>query len=287
MVSSAMALTPLIKEEKMTTFMTRGGHRIRYVDKGEGKPVVLIHGWSGSSENFVFLKKDLLKNHYRVIAVDLRGHGESDVPETPPLIEDLADDVHELIQHLRLSEFSLLGYSMGVFVSFEYILKYNPNNIKHLILVDMTPKLIADKKEATGLYHAGVVEEEVPAFLDEMRDDFTKWWFGFFKKVSLLPMTPENEKIATEALGDYDLDVLVTLFQDMFAKDYRQKLKDVKVPTTLIYAEPGSLYSINDALAMKRALPQLKLVPIANSTHLLVLTHPEPFAKAVLDALKI
>ncbi len=270
----------------MSTFTTTGGHRLHYIDKGKGEPVVLVHGWSGSTANFVFLKKDLLKAGYRVIIVDHAGHGASQVPETSPLIEDLADDLHELIDSLQLEEFTLLGYSMGVYVSFEYLLKYAPKNVKRFILVDMTPKLTADTKEKTGLYRSGVREEDIAELLADMRADFKKWWFGFFEKVSLLQMTPENEELAIEALGDYNLDILVTLFQDMLSKDYREKLGEIKIPATLIYAEPGSIYSIKDAFAMKKALPQLELVPIVNSTHLLVITHPAQFGQKVLDALK-
>lgn len=270
----------------MSIFTTSRNHRIHYIDKGKGEPVVLVHGWSGSTANFVFLKKDLLEAGYRVIAMDHIGHGESQIPETLPLIENLADDLHELLESLHLESFTLLGYSMGVYVSFEYLLKYAPSNIKHLILVDMTPRLVADKEAKTGLYHAGVTKEDVPVFLKEMREDFKKWWFGFFEKVSLLRMTPETEEMAMEALGDYNLDVLVTLFNDMFTKDYRGKLDKITVPATLIYADPGSLYSIHDAKAMKEALPQLELVPVKNSTHLLVITHPVDFNQAVIRILE-
>ena len=96
-------------------FFDSGGVRIRYVDHGAGAPVVLVHGFTGSIERS-WIDTDVLPDlarDYRVIAFDLRGHGKSDKPHDPMAYEDLAVDVIRLMDHLKLQQAHLVGYSLG------------------------------------------------------------------------------------------------------------------------------------------------------------------------------
>lgn len=96
-------------------FFDSGGVRIRYVDHGAGAPVVLVHGFTGSIERS-WIDTDVLPDlarDYRVIAFDLRGHGKSDKPHAPMAYQDLAVDVIRLMDHLKLQQAHLVGYSLG------------------------------------------------------------------------------------------------------------------------------------------------------------------------------
>jgi len=96
-------------------FFDSGGVRIRYVDHGAGAPVVLVHGFTGSIERS-WIDTDVLPDlarDYRVIAFDLRGHGKSDKPHDPMAYEDLAVDVIRLMDHLKLQQAHMVGYSLG------------------------------------------------------------------------------------------------------------------------------------------------------------------------------
>ena len=97
-------------------FFDSGGVRIRYVDHGAGAPVVLVHGFTGEHRarrgSRPAILPDLARD-YRVIAFDLRGHGKSDKPHDPLAYEDLAVDVIRLMDHLKLQQAHLVGYSLG------------------------------------------------------------------------------------------------------------------------------------------------------------------------------
>jgi len=96
-------------------FFDSGGVRIRYVDRGAGTPVVLVHGFTGSIERSWIdtgVLPDLARDH-RVIAFDLRGHGKSGKPHDPKAYEELAPDVIRLMDHLELRQAHLVGYSLG------------------------------------------------------------------------------------------------------------------------------------------------------------------------------
>jgi pimeloyl-ACP methyl ester carboxylesterase len=112
------------------------GVDIHFRDVGEGFPIVLIHGYTGNSRNWA-LTAPALAERFRVISVDLRGHGLSAKPvsEDAYALEAMASDVYELLKNLEVSEYALVGHSMGGMVSQELILKH-PEMVRALALVD-------------------------------------------------------------------------------------------------------------------------------------------------------
>jgi pimeloyl-ACP methyl ester carboxylesterase len=101
-------------------FFESNGVSIRYVEQGDGAPVVLMHGYTGTLDrhwinNGVFA--DLAKNH-RVIAFDARGHGKSGKPHDPTAYgPEMGLDVIRLLDHLRIPRAHIVGFSMGALVA--------------------------------------------------------------------------------------------------------------------------------------------------------------------------
>ena len=96
-------------------FFDSAGARLRYVDQGAGPPVVLLHGFTADIER-AWMQTDVmpdLSRDYRVIALDLRGHGRSDKPRDPPAYDELALDVIRLLDHLGIERAHAVGYSLG------------------------------------------------------------------------------------------------------------------------------------------------------------------------------
>lgn len=112
-----------------------GGVTLRYQEAGEGKPLVMLHGWSQSAAEFKHQIEVLAENR-RVIAIDQRGHGESDKPETGYRIARLAADLREVLIALDLDDVDLLGHSMGCSVSWCYLDLFGPERLARLVLVD-------------------------------------------------------------------------------------------------------------------------------------------------------
>ena len=90
----------------------RDGGEIHLIERGEGPPLMLLHGASLSSEAWSYQLRDLAPNH-RVIALDLRGHGLSTAGHEGVTISAMADDVDEVLIALDLSDVVLAGHSMG------------------------------------------------------------------------------------------------------------------------------------------------------------------------------
>src|SRR5688500_1007442 len=96
------------------TMTTSDGVSLAYDDEGRGRPVVLLHGYSGRRANWEFQRGALLRAGNRVIALDARGHGDSETPKHGQTMARLGQDTRELIEHLDLGNVALIGHSMGV-----------------------------------------------------------------------------------------------------------------------------------------------------------------------------
>jgi pimeloyl-ACP methyl ester carboxylesterase len=119
----------------MPHLTTSDGVRLHYQENGSGKIVLMIPGWSQSAALFKHQLDDL-SDRYRVIAVDMRGHGESDKPDKGYMVARLAKDVHELIIGRDLQEVNILGHSMGASIIWSYWDLFGSYGLKKIILVD-------------------------------------------------------------------------------------------------------------------------------------------------------
>lgn len=103
---------------------------------GSGDPIVLIHGLFGSYENLGIIARSLAE-HYHVINIDVRNHGQS--PHSEQMTYALmAEDVAETLDHLGLSKVSILGHSMGGKIAMAFALAH-PERVDKLILADIAP----------------------------------------------------------------------------------------------------------------------------------------------------
>src|ERR1700687_3220164 len=93
-------------------FRTNDGVRLHYLEAGAGKPLVLLHGISQTAEQFKF-QIEGLADRYRVIALDLRGHGESEKPNFGLKIHRLAQDLREALVAANVSDVTLFGPLVG------------------------------------------------------------------------------------------------------------------------------------------------------------------------------
>ena len=111
--------------------------KLHYRELGEGKPLMILHGLFGFSDNWQSHAKSLAE-YYRVILVDLRNHGRSDWSEEFSY-ELMAQDVYELVEHLQLEDLILVGHSMGGKAAMRFAQKY-PDALEKLVVVDIGVK---------------------------------------------------------------------------------------------------------------------------------------------------
>ncbi|MCC6143430.1 MAG: alpha/beta fold hydrolase, partial [Candidatus Hydrogenedentes bacterium] len=108
-------------------YFDSAGVPIHYTDEGEGTPVVLVHGF-GNPANLQWRRNGqiaALRKHYRVIALDNRGHGRSGKPHDPEAYGvEMVKDLVRLLDHLGLERAHIVGYSMGGFIALKMVAMY-------------------------------------------------------------------------------------------------------------------------------------------------------------------
>ena len=117
-------------------FALNEGVRINYKVEGEGRPLVLVHGFGGSLEQFYFMGwVEALRSHYQLIPMDVRGHGQSDKPHDPEAYrtELLVRDLTAVLDSLGLEKAHYFGYSMGGEIGYG-VARYAPGRVSSLIL---------------------------------------------------------------------------------------------------------------------------------------------------------
>jgi non-heme chloroperoxidase len=111
---------------------------LHYVERGQGQPLVLIPGWSQTTRSYEH-QLSALSDAYRVIAVDMRGHGESPKPAHGYRIARLACDVYEFVERHDLRDVALAGHSMGASIIWSYLEQFGAARLASLIFIDQAP----------------------------------------------------------------------------------------------------------------------------------------------------
>ena len=148
--------------------MTRvpvNGIDIHYQQEGTGFPLILIHGLSDSSVLWIPLMSKLAR-HYRTIALDLRGHGESEKPDMPYSIQLFSEDLLCFLQRLKLPNAHLLGFSLGAAVAQQFTLDH-PDKTSSLILLSPFSYNDPDVRENLKRLRESVERGGLPVFFDE------------------------------------------------------------------------------------------------------------------------
>jgi pimeloyl-ACP methyl ester carboxylesterase len=119
--------------------VTDDGVALEVVERGSGPALVLVHGFGGAKEDFSDQIDDLARDH-RVVALDLRGHGESDGPEDPARysLDRFAADLGNVLDALGIDACRLLGHSMGGMIVRRFVLA-SPHRVDALVLMDTSP----------------------------------------------------------------------------------------------------------------------------------------------------
>lgn len=265
----------------MVYFRTSDGVNLYYEVKGEGKPIVLIHGWSADHTSFNQQLEDLSKD-FKVVTYDLRGHGQSDRVDYGLTLNRFAIDLKELMDYLQLEDVVVAGWSMGALIVFEYIRTFGMSGLSSVAIIDMTPKLINDNEWKLGLYHGNFTVEDTFNVLTKMCNN----WMDFGKEFTriVVPYLKEEElEPVYERLANNSPHVMYAMWIAMSANDYRDVLEKITVPTFIIYGQQSTLYSKDTAEYLNSKIQNSKIVPFENCTHMLVLENPKKLSETIAE----
>jgi non-heme chloroperoxidase len=259
---------------------------------GQGKPVVLIHGWPLSRRMWEPQVAPLVEAGYRVISYDRRGFGDSDKPWDGYDYDTFADDLHALLVHLDLREATLVGFSMGGGEVVRYVAKHGTDRVARVVLAAAVPPYLykSDDNPDGGLddatieqFQGGVTGDRI-AFLEE----FTSNFFAAGDRTDLIsePNRAYHRAIAEFASPKGTLDCITAFGRTDFRDDV-QKVSDAGIPTLVIHGDADAIVPFEvSGKRSHEAIEGAQLALVEGGPHGLNATHPDEFNAALLDFLK-
>ncbi len=241
------------------------GVAIHYTDQGQGVPVVLVHGFGVHSDinwRWNGCIRRLRRRGYRVIAMDVRGHGRSGKPHDPKEYGvALSDDIVRLMDHLGIDKAHIAGYSMGGFIVLKTVERHPGRLLSGII----------------GAAGWGFLDESYQGLLQEIRDtieqhrrfDPLTHWLDLNKRAPWL-----NCFLANRFLRSInDVDAIVNVFRtfDAFAVE-EEALRRNTVPTLTLVGDRDGIRETSDRLPGLMACHELVYIP--GGDHITTILNP-------------
>lgn len=247
-------------------YLDRDGVRLYYEEAGTGLPVLLTHGYSATARMWKD-QLETLSNDYRVIAWDMRGHGQTDSPDDPAAYSEAhtIDDMAALLDHLGIEKAVIGGLSLGGFMSLAFNVKY-PERVTALMLFDCGPGYKNPQGREgwneTALKRAARFEEQG---LDAL---------GTGSEVRIAQHTSAQglAHAARGMLAQFDARII-------------ESLPSISVPTMVLVGENDEPF-IGASQYMAAKIPGAKFVTIPGAGHAANIDQPDAFNAAVSDFLR-
>jgi non-heme chloroperoxidase len=251
-------------------------------DIGEGKPVVLIHGWPLNQKMFEYQYNSLPKEGYRCIGIDLRGYGKSDSPWESYSYDRMADDIHAVMDALKLEEVTLVGFSVGGAISVRYMAKHSGYKVAKLVLIGAAaPSFTQQTHNAYGS-----TKEEVNATLAAASTDRPRM-ISAFEKNFLAKEVSESmgdwmHGLSIEASGVGTIKLLESLRDESLYED----LAKIEVPTVIFHGLLDKICPFEFTKSMLERIKHSTLVRFEKSGHGLLFDEQEKFNEELLWVLQ-
>jgi esterase len=253
--------------------------KITFSIQGEGQPIILMHGMFGSLSNLGVVGRDLAK-HYKVIAVDLRNHGES--PHSMEMdYPVMAEDIIELMDNLELPQAHLLGHSMGGKIAMQVALNY-PARVNRLIVADIAPVTYKPDR------HGGVLEglKTLATARPSSRKEADQLLATYVEESSTRAFLLKN--LIRKEDGCFGLRLYLAGILDNYYDNLTLAPtgRPFAGPTLFIKGENSAYIQDKHKEEVLRLFPKAQLKVIASAGHWLHAEKPETFNKIVRDFLK-
>jgi len=219
------------------------GLNIYYKVLGEGKPLLILHGWGSISDRWITAMKLLAGRRFKVILPDLPGFGKSDIPERVWNLDDYSNFVKEFVNYLELNNFYLLGHSFGGNIAIKYSL-INPNKIKKMFLSG--PACIRrESLKVKLLYYVSKI----------------------FKFIGFIPFAKNIFYKFIKSDYHFSHGLMRKTYLKIIKEDLTDILPDITVPTILIWGDKDDLTPIKGGNLMHKKIKNSEMEVIPNANH--------------------
>jgi (E)-2-((N-methylformamido)methylene)succinate hydrolase len=249
--------------------------KLNYRAEGSGPPVVLLHGVGGDASNWDGIAPQLAAR-FRVIRIDLRGHGGSGPIEHPCRIEDFADDVMKVLDELGVSACPLVGFSLGGMVAQSVALD-SPQRVGKLALIS-TSAGRTDAERARVASRLGDLQTRGVAAVAPLNREV--WFTEAFQKAH-----PEKVEARVRQLLESDPASYLQAYAVFATTDLGEWLSAIRVPTLIITGEHDVSGTPRMARLMHERIWNSNLRILPGLRHSLLIEAPEEVADLLMDFL--
>jgi pimeloyl-ACP methyl ester carboxylesterase len=238
-------------------------------DKGEGFPLVLIHGFLGSSKMWE-PQIDFFKDYFRVITPDLPGYGKSNKAKSHNSIKSISNFLFDCLEEKKINKFHLLGHSMGGMIVQEMAKKAG-DKISKLVCYSTGPR-----GEMPGRFET--VEQSRENLrkngLQIMARNIAKTWFIKGENAKYFDICIEAGKETSMEAADNSL----VAFRNWNGVD---TLKNIKNETLIVWGDQDKSYNLEQVQTLEKNIKNSKLTIFKNCAHNVHLEKPDQFNEAI------
>jgi pimeloyl-ACP methyl ester carboxylesterase len=265
----------------MATFKTNDQVELYYEVKGQGKPLLMIPGWTCTTQ-FFNKNSDVLAEKFQVILMDYRGHGESEKVMHSHRISRYAMDVKELLDHLDVNDVTILGWSMGVAILWSYLELFGKHRVSKLICVEQAPLQYTGPDWAwgqNGCYDVEMFIRTCCAIESDPRGAAEGLAYGCLYHEP----TPEVVKYIADEISKCPPYVRIEIMRDHTNLDWRDLLPELDIKTLVCVARNSAVFDWQGSAYVGETIPGAQTEFFEDSGHMLFWEEPEKFNAVITE----
>jgi non-heme chloroperoxidase len=258
--------------------------RLHVTDAGEGRAIVLLHGWPLSDDMYEYQYNELINHNFRVIGITFRGFGKSDKPYGNYSYDVHVSDIKSILTKLDIKNAVLGGFSMGGAIAIRYASENDGNRISKLALFSAAAPSWTQRENFPFNLPKSAVNE-----LIELNYKDRPKLLSNFAKIFSATETSLNEGIGNWLNGICISASSYATVQCLIAlrdTDLRNDLVKIKMPTLIMHGKKDKICSFDLAGQMKAGISDSQLVAFENSGHSAFLEETEKFNSELIKFAK-
>jgi pimeloyl-ACP methyl ester carboxylesterase len=251
---------------------------------GDGRPVVLIHGWPLSADSWSAQVGPLRSAGYRIVAYDRRGFGRSAKPADGFDYDTLAADLAGVIEDLDLRDVTLVGFSMGGGEVARYVANHGEDRLRSVVFASAVPPYLAKTGDnPEGPLTKDAAKEKEEGLRADREAFFDKFTTGFFSANGELKVTEAQRQEAIALCRQSDQAAALGCMQAFATTDFRGDLEKISVPTLVLHGDSDATVPFEGSgKRTHAAIAGSELVVLADAPHGCNLSHADAFNQALL-----
>ena len=255
---------------------------------GDGRPVVLIHGWPLSAEAWQAQVGPLRDAGYRVIAYDRRGFGRSEKPDGGFEYDTLAADLAGLLEERDLRDVTLVGFSMGGGEVARYVGNHGEERLRSVVFAAAVPPcLMKSEDNPDGPLTPEAAKQKQAAFEGDREAFFDGFTRIFFSANGALKVTESQRQDAITLCRQADPKAALGCMQAFATTDFRDDLAKVTVPTLVLHGDSDATVPFEGSGKRTHAtIAGSELVLLRDAPHGCNVSHADEFNAALLKFLQ-